>query len=109
MAESIIKNMNPTLKATASANKTYSSQLTDLTSAYNALSDVQKARSYIVSGNYIYLPFSTNGSYIHHDGGATGVVGYTLNAVYHSAYKITGTTTESLANTTNSNSMQLYA
>ena len=109
MATGTIKNTKPMLIITANANQTYSAQLRQIESAYNALSDKQKAQSYIKIGNWIYKSTNLLGYYYAFDGGTTGIIAYSLSMVSHSAYKLTGSGNTNLSSDTNTNSMELYA
>ena len=98
--------------AESNSNATYSSQLTQLQTAYNNLSELEKRRSILVNGNTFLRCFNTStGIFGSLDGNGTYIstVVYNIVNAKASINRVgTGANYADVSSTTNSGSLILY-
>lgn len=99
-----------TLRASSTAGGTYSAQLTELVTAWNALSDSEKAESYLIAGGYKYYAMGlADGSYSRLGGSQSGIASYNMVVTTHVANSLTGSALADLSSTVLSGNIKLYA
>ena len=99
----------PTLRVASSSSGTYADKLAELTSTFAALSDAEKAGSYIKYSGVIARCSFDNGKFINLDVDMSGYLMQTINLATAKIYSNVNGTSSDASSTSNSAVFELYA
>lgn len=107
----MIKKTGLRLIATSTANRTFASQIEELKTAYDALSDAEKLGAIILLDNDICSNNSYLGVFTYFVAHSGGIIARTLNMYTSKYYLVSGTSISATdrSSNTNANALRLYA